>query len=240
MDFIKDLSDDRNKTWCIHCGNNLLNAETSKDHVPSKSLLRRPFPPQIPTVTICQPCNHSFSFDEQYVSTFVACVLIGSTEPDDHPDFWVQARLEKQPELRSLIERSRVQYRTIGGDLRVIWQPDLRRIHRVVVKNARGHAFYEYGEPLFGDPLAMSVEPLEFMNSAQRREFEGCESGTLASWPEVGSRAMQRLMTGQDMIGPWVTVQDGVYRYAVWEHGPGLKVRSVISEYLATEVELKS
>jgi 3-hydroxyisobutyrate dehydrogenase-like beta-hydroxyacid dehydrogenase len=60
--------------------------------------------------------------------------------------------------------------------------------------------------------------------------------GSLASWPEVGSRMMTRVATGEDMVGQWVVVQEGVYAYSVQQNG-GLRVRSVLFEYLATEVQ---
>jgi hypothetical protein len=46
---------------------------------------------------------------------------------------------------------------------------------------------------------------------------------------------LTRVVTGQDLAGPWVTVQDGIYRYAVAQQGVVL-VKSVLFEYLATEV----
>ena len=56
--------------------------------------------------------------------------------------------------------------------------------------------------------------------------------------PEVGSRMMTRVMTGQDLADGWVVAQDGVYRYAVAQAGT-LLVRTVLFEYLATEVYWK-
>ena len=44
-----------------------------------------------------------------------------------------------------------------------------------------------------------------------------------------------RIATGLDMDGHWVVVQNGTYRYAV-DEAEGLRVRSVVWEYLATEV----
>ena len=75
------------------------------------------------------------------------------------------------------------------------------------------------------------------MTATQRDDFEGLSDvGSLALWPEVGSRMMTRLATGEDMAGQWVVVQEGIYRYSVQQAG-GLRVRSVLSEYLATEVQ---
>lgn len=84
------------------------------------------------------------------------------------------------------------------------------------MKNARGHAFFEYGEPLFEKPSAVWSLPLASMTQQQRDEFENANSGLdLAAWPEVGSRMTTRLVTGQDLVGSWVVVQDGVYRYSI-------------------------
>jgi hypothetical protein len=50
-----------------------------------------------------------------------------------------------------------------------------------------------------------------------------------SGWPEVGSRMMSRMLTGQDMADGWIVVQEGVYRYAVGQNG-GMLVRSVLFE----------
>ena len=46
---------------------------------------------------------------------------------------------------------------------------------------------------------------------------------------------MTRVLTGHDLVDGWVVVQDGSSRYSVVQEGRIL-VRSVIAEYLATEV----
>lgn len=136
------------------------------------------------------------------------------------------------------IEQSRTEYVTMGGETRSVWQPEMDRIQQVVLKNARGHAYFEYGEPMLDPPAHMWVLPLEAISRAERQEFKGLHrEGSLAIWPEVGSRMMTRLATGDDMSGSWITVQGGVYRYSVQAADGGLQVRSVLCEYLATEVQ---
>ena len=105
----------------------------------------------------------------------------------------------------------------------------------MVLKNARGHAFYEYGEPMLTEPEHVWAFPLAVISEAEREAFENDYAGTLAGWPEVGSRMMTRVVTGQDLCGVWVVVQDGVYRYRVDQCGT-IRVRSILHEYLATEV----
>jgi hypothetical protein len=125
---------------------------------------------------------------------------------------------------------------TLGEKTRVLWKPDMHRIERVVLKNARGQAYYEYGEPMLEGPTNLWALPLESVTATGRQDFEAIrDEGSLTPWPEVGSRMMTRSATGEGMVGQWVIVQEGVYRYSV-QQDCGLRVRSVIFEYLATEV----
>jgi hypothetical protein len=237
MQKIEEFVDERQKSWCLHCARTLAGMETNEDHVPTKSLLTKPRPHHLPIVTICKECNTGFSLDEQYAVAFLSCVLAGSTDPDKQSNASAARALADSPALRARIDQSRTEYSTVGGETRYLWKPDMRRMERVVVKNARGHAYFEYGEPMLEAPARVWLRPFEFMTPTERREFEGSSNvQTLAPWPEVGSRMMTRLATGDDMAGPWVIVQEGVYRYSVEQFG-GLRVRSVLSEYLATDVQ---
>lgn len=236
MDEIREFVDERQKAWCIHCGGWLAGLEKSRDHVPTKTLLHAPYPTNLPVVAICNQCNGGFSKDEQYFVAFLGSVISGSTEPglQSNPD--ARRILEKNDKLRARIARSKKEYRTPGGEIRFVWEPELERINRVIVKNARGHALFEYGEPMLHDPTQVGSQPLVSFTAAERKSFENVSSGGLAAWLEVGSRMMTRVITGQDLDGSWVTVQKGVYRYAVIQSGGGIVVRTVIADYLATEV----
>lgn len=87
---------------------------------------------------------------------------------------------------------------------------------------------------MLDEPEHIRAVPIASLTKEQRDNFEDREP-TLEAWPEVGSRMMTRVLTGQDLEGPWIIVQEGVYRYSVAQRG-GMLVRSVLSEYLATEV----
>ena len=236
MDYIDDFVDDRQKASCIHCGAWLGAVDANEDHVPSRALLRRPHPENPPVVEICVACNTGFSKDEEYLSLFLHCVLTGSTDPEHHADQKRARALRRHKKLRARIERSKTEYRTIGGRTRRIWKPEEERVERVVVKNARGHVLNECGEPLLTEPDHVWTLPLASMTPAERGEFERAgTAGEVVPWPEVGSRMMTRVLTGQDMRNGWVIVQDGVYRFRV-EPCRVMLVRSVLFEYLATEV----
>jgi hypothetical protein len=186
---------------------------------------------------ICRDCNNGFSRDEQYAVTFLSCVQVGSSDPEDQQNSSAARALRKSAALRALIERSRKTHTTSGGETRLLWQPDMSRIERVILKNARGHAYFEYGEPMLDEPGRVWACPLESLTELERDAFEKSgDAGAWAAWPEVGSRMMTRMLTGEDMHGDWVVVQPGSYRYSVQQNG-GLRVRSVWAEYLATEVQ---
>ncbi|WP_316166802.1 MULTISPECIES: hypothetical protein [unclassified Bradyrhizobium] len=234
---IEEFVDERQKSWCIHCARSLASRETNEDHVPSKSFLVKPRPHNLPVVTICKECNTSFSLDEQYATTFLSCVLAGGADPAQQPNASARRALIDSSALRARLERSRTEYMTRSGEKRIMWKPELERIQRVVLKNARGHAYFEYGEPMLKAPAHIWVLPLESMTAVERRSFNGLiDGGSFAFLPEVGSGMMTRMVSGEDMAGHWVTVQDGIYRYSVRQVG-GLRVRSILSEFLATEVQ---
>jgi hypothetical protein len=182
---------------------------------------------------VCKTCNEGFSLDEEYFVAFLGCVLAGSTEPERQCDPRVQRILSRSAALRARIEHSRSQSTTLFDEHRIVWIPERDRIDRVILKNARGHAYFEYGEPMLDAPAHIWSTPLETMNDEDRERFDQVTTRDL--WPEVGSRMLTRVLTGQDLVDGWVVVQDNIYRYSVIQEGSML-VRSVIQEYLATEV----
>ena len=250
MLYIEDYSDQRNKAWCIHCRAAILSTEVNRDHVPSKSLLSKEMRLEgamhdqrcdspygyLPQVLICKDCNSRFSSDESYLLSVLHAVLAGSLYPDPrtHP--------EAANVLRSNRHIVRSLKKSLSGQLFLFDNlkpftlfPDSVRVNRVVVKNARGHAYYELGEPLMEDPTRVWWAPLTSMSSGDRAEFEETVS-ELGTWPEVGSRMTLRLVDGSWMPGGWIAVEEGVDRYMV-DWSSGVTVRTVIWDYLATETQ---
>jgi hypothetical protein len=233
MHEIEESVDARQKSWCIHCGGWIAGLETNRDHVPSKSLLQEPYPANLPVVEICTGCNAGFSLDEEYLIAFLGSVLAGSTDPERQSNPKAERILRRNAKLRARIERAKTEHQTLGGVTRLFWIPETERMNRVILKNARGHAYFEYGEPMLDPPAHISAVPLEALTADQLADFEIIDSGRLL--PEVGSRMLWRVFGGQDLSDGWVLVQDGIYRYAVAQVGVML-VRTVLFEYLATEV----
>ena len=222
---------------CIHCCDGIDPEKTTKEHIPSKCLLKEPYPEELMVMKACQKCNASFSRDEEYFSALLAAVLAGSTDPAKQKTPKDSRRFAKQPALRARIEKSKIVTRTLFGETEIVFMPELGRIENVVVKNARGHALYELDRAIFSKPDYVSCTPLQSFTQEQRFEFE---DGPVI-WEEVGTRMFMRQCysfdpSQSDMQGSWVIVQKDVYRFLASGSGDGLLVRSVIEEYLATEV----
>ena len=233
MDHLTEFVDQRHKAWCIHCGRGNADLRTNKDHVPSKSLLDRPYPPELPTVEICADCNSSFSEDEEYVAAFIGALLSGSTDPGRQKTTGGARILQNNSALRKRIDGSRTISSTLFGEQTTTWYPEIQRFRKAIVKNARGHVYFELGQPAFGEPAGVRLTPLEKLSKDERSDFELIDHGP--GFPEVGSRMLTRLLTGQDMKNGWTVVQHNVYRYAAVENS-GFSVRIVIREFLAAEV----
>ena len=237
MKYWNDLSDCRFKVICMHCGGSLDDDSTNKEHIPTRSLLDKPYPQQLPTMVVHSDCNVNYSQDEEYFATFLASVLAGSADPEQVRIPSAAKSLQRSSKLQQRIERSRTVQGTLWGAPEIQWFPELDRVKRVIVKNARGHAFYELGEPRVTDPSSVTIVPLDRLSSDQRKEFEiGSDDIQLAPWPEVGSRLMQRLVSGDIQSGGWIEVQPKVYRYAVSQEFGGVLVKLILREYLAAEI----
>lgn len=233
MDYIEDCNDERHKSFCIYCGCAQSSVPVSRDHVPTKGFLLEPYPRNLPTVTVCRACNGGYSLDEEFLIAFLGAVLSGTTDPAAQKLPAASRILGRNENLKSLIDGARQECPPRGDEKQLIWMPDSERVRRVIIKNSRGHAFYEFGEPMLTEPVSVSAVPLQVLSDGQRTAFEHVDAGP--GWPEVGSRMMTRLMGGQDLKDGWVVVQEGVYRYAVFQDD-GIVVRTILHEYLATEV----
>lgn len=230
MKKLPNLGDARQAAFCVHCGG----PTESLDHAPSKAFLDLPYPLTRPTVPSCSDCNNGFSPDEEYVACFVECVIRGTTDPDALGRDKVAKALRRNRGLRGRIDRARREADTLGGGRIVSWRPEEEPFRRIVLKLARCHAAYELNEPQLSEPDHLLVVPLATLDEAQREHFETPPDTGI--WPEVGSRAMQRLLVFDGAYSEgWVHVQEGRYRYMA-VGADAVMVRGVLSEYLGYEV----
>lgn len=225
MKQIVPFGDERVLAACIYCG-----AEAdSREHVPSRVLLDEPFPENLPVVPSCLACNNSFSLDEEYSAVLIDCVRVGSADPTSHHRSKVQRILARQPALSARLDAAR----SLQEDGTVAFTADLDRVRNVVVKIAKGHAAFELHTINAAEPTSVSIVPLSLLDLTSREAFEFPPD--VLMYPEVGSRAMIRMLVQGVPSPSWIVIQPGRYRFMT---SPGLPVlvRMVLSEYLACEV----
>jgi len=225
MDQLESYADDCLVAFCVHCAGD---TET-QDHCPSCTLLDKPYPDNLPLLPSCTSCNGGFSLDEEYFACLVECARMGSIEAVQRPK--IRRTLEHSPALAARL----MQARSVEDDGTILFAADPVRVQNVVLKLARGHAAFDLSEPQYDEPSHIMIAPLHLLSAAARRHFETPPS--VSVWPEIGSRAMWRMLIVEDVASDpnWIVVQPGQYRYlAVAEHA--IMIRFVVGEYLACEV----
>lgn len=226
---VQNFGDDRNKGTCVHCGG----PNETRDHAPSVVFLDDPLPPDLPASPSCASCNQGFSNDEAYLACLLECVIAGSADPTQIEREKIAGLMRRRPSLTADLASLRREERG-----QTIYSFDQRRVERVILKLARCHVAFELNEPRTDDPEYIWFAPLSTMSQEARDTFEGRNEG-FSVWPEVGSRAIQRLLVfdGTAFVedNGWLEVQEGRYRFRPLVD-EGIGVRIVLREYLACEV----
>jgi len=227
MQQLRCYGDDRNKRFCVHCGG----PSETVDHVPSKVLLDEPYPENLMAVPACRECNNGLSLDEEYLACLLECVIAGDTAPEKLHRAKIGRILRANCSLLA-----RLQVARMDGVEGTIWVAENDRVSRVILKLARCHAAFELNEPQLHVPSHIGIKPLHLMTEEERETFER-DDDAFGIWPEVGSRAMQRvLVAGTDAyVEQWLAVQNGNYRFCTSQTN-GLTVKFVLREYLGCEV----
>ena len=223
MKRLTNFGDLRLTEACAYCGQ----AIQTRDHAPSKVLLDEPFPENLPVVPACLHCNNKASFDEEYLACLIECVICGTTDPAKIGREKIRRTLARQPALQARLTEA-LQWK---GE-QTLFNVERDRVERVIVKLAQGHALYELNESQLAEPASVAISPLHLLDDDVREAFEDTSLHGFTFWPEVGSRAMQNMVENDN---DWIEVQPGRYRYHA-SIDAGIRVRLVLSEYLACEV----
>ena len=227
MEQIKTFSDQRLDSYCAFCGG----APETRDHIPSKILLEKPFPENLQVVPACWKCNQSFSLDEEYVACLIECTLHGTTNPTKLSRDKISKILSRKKSLRIRLEMAKARI-----DNNIYFQAEAKRVLNVILKLAQGHSRFETSESRLEEPILLWFKPLTVMSKAEKNKFFSGDELTLL--PEIGSRSAQRIMFDKQGVprNHWVTVQPNNYRYSICHRPEGLRVRIIIREYLACEI----
>ncbi len=121
--------------------------------------------------------------------------MAGSADPEDIERPKIASLLRKRRSLADELAACRVEQHG-----RVLFNPDQQRLWNVLTKLARCHAAYEINEPRTDEPNSVWAKPLMLMTARQLDNFKKVR--VLVPWPEVGSRAMNRMLVmGTDVFG---------------------------------------
>ena len=234
MKFVPDFSHSGLKAWCIFCRTALSNQNASKEHVPSKVFLQKPYPENLGVIYTCSSCNNRFSLDEEYSAVVVSVMKSGNCDPKRQAISTASKIMERKSKLTSSLRSGFVQHYAPSGKVYTKFSFNKDRLDNVIQKNARTIALYEVGEGYLSDNATVTWWTANQIGKEERIEFEFIDDPD--SFPEVGCRMLFRLIEAKDMVNGWVAVQPDIFRYALSWSSEFLKIRMVFSEFLFAEV----
>ena len=214
---------------CVYCGQ----SATTREHIPSKAFLIKPYPENLPTIPACFDCNNGFSDDEKYVSCFLDVL-----KEYMYQNYTCQAittsRLERDHSLAKLMKE---QIKIVDGCVQ--YSVDEARLRRILVKLAKGHAAFAFDEVVF-DCENIKVKCIFRFDMPDDVLCAFEEIPEINVFPELGSRSwyfvnvVQDIRTGcKAMFSFWQEIQEGQYRYQVsFNESGGVRVKIVIFEFL--------
>jgi hypothetical protein len=136
---------------CGYCGQHL---ELTRDHVPPKLLLEKPYPINLLTVPSCYPCNQSFKADDEYTRTVLALDFRAGENTAAQSKLPAVLRSLRNPEGRGFAQYLAGQSTKSlvlepgGCPMAEVIEPDRKRIDATGARIIRGLYFLEMGEPL--------------------------------------------------------------------------------------------
>ena len=147
---------------CIYC---LSEAGDTRDHVPPKCLIRRPYPPNLFTVPSCFTCNTNASPDEEYFRLVVVGLLCHTTEADELFDNPISRSMDRNARLEDLMVELVRPFENSG-----LLDVDEARIHRVAAKVTRGLEFISTGK-IYSENQKFESEFFEVSNDNTESRF---------------------------------------------------------------------
>jgi hypothetical protein len=223
---------------CPYCGVLLGSTNKTVDHIPSKTLLNRPFPANLAAIPCCLDCNRGFSSDEEYFAVLLECVKHETFDKRKLTRESVLKTVTHTPAILETIKNSVV----YDSPTHFTIASDDRRVKAVLLKLVKAHLCFENSHYLINDnELLLSFSTLDSMSETDCSHFaEPFKSSLL---PEVGSRASNNVMIIQDenarMIGccsPWIEYQKETYSFCVAPTGDRVKI--LLHEFLCVSAEL--
>ena len=134
---------------CVYCGRRA----DSREHVPPRLLLEKPYPENLRTLPACRACNQGFSLDEQYFLVLLGQIATSSKLAQKiEPGGVLDRALTRAPALDERV----VSALEVDDDGRVVIRPEHDRVQRVIAKVAHGLYVLRYRR----NPRLRDVEPI--------------------------------------------------------------------------------
>lgn len=229
MIYRKEYISKAESNLCCYCG---LEIGTTRDHVPSKVLLDKPYPENLMTVPCCKGCNNSFSADEEYVAALIEKSWNGCLDDDFIEREAVRKSLRHSESIRARL--SNLFQRNNNGMLYLNFEEE--RLKNVMRKTSLGLGRYECGKVF----SVRKILPL-LRDNLSERELALFEFGMVRHeiYPEVGSRLLAQMVEpGTEFNAQWKIVQPNRFRYMIRQRRTGVEVRLVFSECFIAVVDL--
>jgi hypothetical protein len=218
----QDYSDSRHKNGCIFCHKQ----SDSRDHIPARTFLVKPYPPNLHVLPVCTSCNNKYSQDEEYVS-----FLLNYLKHLESGDIDEYLRLDNFSHANVLEERIFYGLNVSKDELNPApyIEIEVDRIKNVLGKYAFAHFCFERGEPPDGKETHINFSFANKLADEKVKLYNEIPYSKIL--PEVGSRLFQRIVEEGDS---WMVIQEHYYRYYISQNQP--YVRIVISDFLFSEI----
>ncbi len=223
---IKSYADPRHNQYCAFCAN--FKTKLTKDHIPSKVFLNKPYPENMHIVQACHNCNNGFSIDEEYIAYWIEIAIFKETGVETE-------RYKKT--LKALRRNISLRKKILGNNLfgkDELLPIDDNRLKNILFKLASGHILFRYSNPQYKKPTYIKWGFLLSLNRRDRNKFESIPK--IEVLPESGSRTIIMIDKFGQYYYPWEIVQDDVYRYLVASAENSTFVKIVLSEFIYAEV----
>ena len=146
---------------CIYCGK----TATTKEHVPPKCFLDKPYPQNLLPLPACQKCNNDFSEDEQYflyLSDYISSIENADGE-------FTREKAKSSFEYSDKLEDRMINSFKIEND-KVYFEFETNRILRVIEKTAYGLLYIKHGGKT--KISKSNFVPLTMLSKEQKLEYE--------------------------------------------------------------------
>jgi hypothetical protein len=245
---------------CVYCGM----PSDSREHIPSKVFLKKPYPNNLYIVPACKKCNNSYSDDELY-SWFVIKLLEQAADPcfrinsSDNHRFSSYASIVEmtKKEIAAFFESQK----EVNPDITVF---DFRsnRLEHVLEKLAIGHSVFELSEGYrsvsieswITESISYGFSPA--LSDEIKSDFDCAIPIDQFILPEIGSRIYDHIFVVQlplvNVSNPsdyknvgtifldWTDVQNETYRYITLYTGTKIHVYIVIDEFLFAAITFRN